>query len=482
VVTEICRVLSGLPLPLELAAAHLRYLPLDLLRDRLLAGLTDARSVVEDAVSWSVTSLSDEQRAVLGAAAMFEGGWELGALQAVCPDVDVVDSLGALADRSLIALQQGDEASRWRMLDAVREVAARLEPEQPLQRAAYTRHYLTLLEDALGKVGQEESWFQVLAAEEANVRTALAWAARDGDATTLLELATGMWLYWQARGGLNEGRHWLERGLELRPPAALHLRAAALWGVGWLAYHQGDDDAAEAAGSQLAELADESGDQATRRNSLTIAGMVAIARDRSNDAVSLLTKALAVARELEQPWIVATSFLNLGIARLAMAEPDEARSMLGQALARYRDIDDERFHARCLGYLGLASLLDDDPARAHSLFTQSLRAFVELDEPGGTAEAMAGLAAVAAASGDPGRAATLAAAADRLRETVAARELPLERRALAPYVARAQHELGTAEWHRAWHGGRELDRSAAVSLALAGAEQLSSSGLLPFDE
>jgi hypothetical protein len=95
---------------------------------------------------------------------------------------------------------------------------------------------------------------------------------------------------------------------------------------------------------------------------------------------------------------------------------------------------------------------------------------------------MAGLAAVAAASGDPGMAATLAAAADRLRETVAARELPLERRALAPYVARAQHELGTAEWHRAWHGGRELDRSAAVSLALAGAEQLSSSGLLPFDE
>jgi predicted ATPase/DNA-binding XRE family transcriptional regulator len=466
VVADVCRILSGLPLPLELAAAHLRYLPLDLLRDRLGTGLTDARTVVEEAVNWSVSSLSGEQRAVLATAAMFEAGWELGALEAVSSDVDVVEALGALADHSLIGLLPGGGAPRWRMLDVVRSVALRLEPERPGQREAFTSYYLALLAGANAKLGEEEHWYQVLAAEEANVRRALAWAESDGDATTVLTLATGMWLYWQARGGLDEGRDWLDRGLNLRPPAERPLRAAALWGLAWLAYHQGDDDAAEEAGRQLATLAEDSGDQAIRRNSLTIAGMVAIARDQPEGAVSRLADALDVARGVGQPWIQATSTLNLGIAYLALDAPEQARPVLGEALSQYREINDERFHARCLGYLGLTSLMEDDSSRAGALFSQSLRAFVDLDEPGGTAEGMAGLAAVAAATNEPYRAATLAAAAERLRETVAARELPLERRALAPYLTKAKQDLGSTEWARSWKAGRELELPAAVSLAL----------------
>ena len=134
VVSEICRLVSGLPLPLELAAAHVRYLSLDLLRDRLHAGLTDARHVVEEAVAWSVSSLSNAQRAVLAAAAMFEAGWRLDGLQAVCGEVDVIEALGVLADRSLVQLDTGAPTPRWRMLNVVREIAAGLEPARPARR------------------------------------------------------------------------------------------------------------------------------------------------------------------------------------------------------------------------------------------------------------------------------------------------------------------------------------------------------------
>ncbi len=467
VVAEICRLVSGLPLPLELAAAHIRYLPLDLLRNRLRAGLTDAHHVVQEAVAWSVSSLSVDQRAVLAAAAMFEAGWRLDGLQAVCGD-DVLEALGALADRSLVQLDPGAPTPRWRMLDVVREIAAGLEPIQRARRTAYLQYYQRLLDNVSGELGHERNWYQVLAAEEPNVRNALTWAEHDGDATTLLALATRMWLFWQARGGLDEGRHWLTTGLALQSPAERQLRASALWGQAWLAYHQADDDAAEAAGRELAVLADDHGDQATRRNALTIAGMVAIARDRPRDAVARLTEALTVARALGQPWILASSLLNLGLGHLALGHPDRARPALGEALARYDEIGDERFHARCLAYLGLTSLLENDPGRAGALFAQSLRAFAALAEPAGTADGMTGIAAVAAANGQAVRAATLGGAAERLRETVATRELPLERRATAPYFTSAEQEVLPAEWARAWRSGREMTLTVAVSLALEG--------------
>lgn len=466
VVAEICRLVSGLPLPLELAAAHVRYLPLELLRDRLRSGLTDARHVVAEAVAWSVSSLSAEQRDVLAAAAMFQAGWRLDGLEALCEGVDVIAALGALADRSLVLLDPVTPIPRWRMLDMVREIAADLEPGHPSRRMAFVSYYRRLLEDVSSKLGQERSWYEVLSAEEPNVRQALTWAQQDGDAAMLLDLATRMWIFWQTRGALAEGRDWLGTGLALEPPAQPSLRASALWGLAWLAYHQGDDDAAEAAGHDLAALAAEHGDPVTRRNALTIAGMVAIARDRPHDAIATLTEALGVARVLDKPWILANLLLNLGLGHLALGEPARARPVLGEALQWYDEIGDKRFHARCLGYLGLASLLEGDPDRAGALFAQSLRSFADRAEPAGTAEGLAGIAAVAAATGRATTAATLSGAAERVRESVAARELPLERRATAPYLANAEHAVGPAEWARAWRSGRELTLAAAVSLAL----------------
>ena len=466
-VVEICGLVSGLPLPLELAAAHVRYLPLSLLRDRLRDGLTDASTVVQDAVAWSMSSTSIEERRVLASASMFVAGWRLDALQALCDGIDVVQTLGQLADKCLIALEPAGPAPRWRMLDAVREAAVRIAPPNRALRAAYTQFYLGLLDDAGEHVGEEEAWHQTLTAEEPNIRAALEWADEEHDAETLLAMATGMWLFWQSRGGLEEGRHWLSRGLSMQPPAGRTVRMTALWGVAWLAYHQADDDAADDAGRQLAELAVESADDTANRNALTIAGMVAIARDRPEEAVVRLTEALSIARGLGRPWVLATSLLNLALGNLASGSPERARPLLGEALQLYDDIGDMRFRARCVGYLGLAALLDGDPERARALFGQSLAAFRELREPAGTAEGLSGLAAVEAAAHRPDAAAMLAGAASRVRESVAARELPLERRISSRYLGAAAEAVGQEAWDAAWRVGREVPTDDVIADALS---------------
>lgn len=465
-VADICALTSGLPLPIELAAAHVRYLPVPLLRDQLRNGLSDVDGVVQDAVAWSVSLLSEEERHVLSGTSMFVAGCSLEALRAVCPAGDVVRALGGLADKSLVVLQREADVPRWRMLDVVRDVVTRSQSTDPARQAAYTRYYLELLDGVSGYVGHEEAWYRMLADEEPNIRTALAWADEDGNAETLLALATGMWLYWQARGGLDEGRRWLARGMELGAGGHAALRMKALWGLAWLAYHQGDDAAAAAAGDELAELATECADELARRNALTIAGMVAIAGDQSDEAVALLTEALNIARGLDQPWILATSLLNLALGQLAAGSVAPARLLLGEALQHYEAIGDRRFHARCIGYLGLAALLDGDPERARALFRQSLMAFRDLGEPAGIAEGLAGLAAVEAADGQAATAAVLSGAAERLRQTVAARELPLERGIAARYLGSLAERLGRDGWDEARRQGAELTTDEAMAQAL----------------
>jgi predicted ATPase/transcriptional regulator with XRE-family HTH domain len=465
-VAQICALTSGLPLAIELAAAHLRYLPIALLRERLGAGLPDVDRAVQDAVAWSVASLTDEERRVLAGAAMFVAGCTLDALQAVCPAADVVAALHALSDKSLVVLDRAAGTPRWRMLDVVREAVSRAAPADS-RRRAYAAFYVEMLSEVADRVGDEAAWYRTLAGEEPNIRTALMWAEEWREADTLLALATALWLYWQSRGALAEGRRWLAAGLQMQPAATPALRVRAWWGLGWLAYHQGDDAAAAVAGEELAALAEECGDGFARRNALTIAGMVAIGRDRPEDSLALLTDALGLARDLGRPWILATSLLNLALAQLAAGAPGAARPLLGEALQGYEAIGDRRFHARCVGYLGLAALLDGDAERAGALFRQSLTAFRDLEEPAGLAEGLAGLAAVSAAVRQPVAAAVLGGAAERVRETVAARELPLERRVAARYLEPAAEQLGRASWDEAWRRGFELPTGDAIELALA---------------
>jgi predicted ATPase len=477
-IAEICDQLSCFPLALELAAARTRHLPLPALLDRLRFHATDVlaaddsgRRSLGEALSWAVSSLRPEEESALRAAALFPGGWSLPALERLC-GAGALDAMSGLVDAGLVVLDRSSVEEhtepRWRMFDVVREhVLAQVDdgPDEAFV-TAYLGHYLELLASSMETVGRERDWFRRLATEEANVRTALRWARERGDTDTLLRLAGGMWLYWQAVGALTEGRTWLESGLAARSPADPHQRMTALWALGWLAYHQGDVLAARSASEQLGSLATAHNDDAARRNAATLSGMAAIAEDRTDDAVRDLESALSLARELDRPWILATSLLNLGLARAAAGDFDGARDAIGDALRRYAEIDDQRFQARSRGYLGLVSLSTGDLSQARTLFAQSLRAFHALAEPGGTAEGLSGLAAVAAASGDAGRAATLIGAAQRLRESIAGSELPLERRTMARHVERARESIDSDDWATALERGRGLSLDVAVEQAL----------------
>jgi predicted ATPase len=264
-VAEVCRLLDGMPLALELAAACIpAYTPAQ------LAGMLDARfallvdgartapprhRTLRAAVAWSVALLEPAERTTLRRLGVFVGGWTAEAAVAVCggeglTPSDVLAALARLVRASLVTAEPDPTSDRqYRMLETIRRFALDELVESGEEHALRERHLAwcgelaTAAERAL-PWGDDGTWLDRLDRELANVRAALGWAREQGDAERGLRLASGLTWFWYQRGLPAEGLAWIEGWLRTEVPA--ELRARALLGAATMAMRVGQMDAVAA--------------------------------------------------------------------------------------------------------------------------------------------------------------------------------------------------------------------------------------------
>jgi predicted ATPase/DNA-binding XRE family transcriptional regulator len=472
-ISDICRKLNGLPLAIELAAARAKHLALEALRDQLehrlnvlTGGPRDAprrQQTMRDTVSWSYDLLDSDEQDLFRDLSVFSGGWTLESSSVVCGR-DVLEGLSALVDKSLVALANGDE-QRYDMLDVIREFGGELGPSEGAEDR-HLQHFLSLAERAEPELGMAEqhSWIRRLAREHDNIRAALRHAlSRDPDVA--LRIAGAIWRFWLLQGYLTEGRRWIQDGLSAGQNADPRWRAKALWGAAWLAYHQGDYAAAQQHGEEMLRLARATDDPVELRNALTIQGIVQVAFGRFPQAIESLERGVELLRERGPEWLLATSLLNLGMA-LAHAGDERAEPVLHRSRDLYAALGDEHFEARTVLYSGYAALQRHEPDVGESLFRECLILFWELDDLWGTTEALEGLAAVAAAQGSAERAATIAGAAEALRETINARPFAADRAVLDRNLEAVKAPMDERAWQAARDQGRAMTAEQAVDYVL----------------
>ena len=232
---QICRRLDGIPLAIELAAARLAVLSLDQLaarlddRFRLLTGgsrtALPRQQTLRATLDWSYDLLDEPERLLLQRLSVFAGGWTLEAAEAVCagdgiaPEA-VLDLLAGLVAKSLVLLEEGRTGARYRLLETVRQYAARAAGSGGGSAAVQDRHldwYLALAQQAAQRIGgaERELWLERLEGELENLRAALHWSSTAEDRQEAgLRLAAALEDFWYIRGYAGEGRHWLEHLLE----------------------------------------------------------------------------------------------------------------------------------------------------------------------------------------------------------------------------------------------------------------------------
>jgi predicted ATPase len=386
-VAAVVRRLDGIALAIELAAARVPAMtPAELARrlDRSFAVLAGGRrgevahhKTLRATIDWSYELLAEPEQRLLNRLAVFAGGCTLEAAEAVCSgeDIDpdaVFELLASLVAQSLVVAEEKGPATRYRLLETIRQYGEEhlnQAGETERWRARHADYYAGLLTQVRDHAhdSQEEVWAVRLGAEQANLLAAWSWAIGTGNVDTAFRILAGfapceIWnsypllLPAQAALELPGAADHPDYPLALAVGAVFASMRADMTGAGELCRRAADANAhrdtldwqvekticaarssiatttgkfADAArlAEQAADLARAGGDLADASVELTIAAINHVLTGDAPGAAPSARDALALARQVGAPALIATGLLAVGVA-VAETDPDQARACL----------------------------------------------------------------------------------------------------------------------------------------------------------
>jgi predicted ATPase/Tfp pilus assembly protein PilF len=392
IVADICRRLDGIPLAIELAAARVKVLSVPHLAERLnerfkilTGGSRDAlprQKTLSALLDWSYDLLTPQEQLLFARLGIFAGGFDLDAATNVCggeglDELDILDLVGSLTDKSLVVADTSGERERYRLLEstaayALEKLNASGEHDALSRRhAEYFRDQAVAADERYG-TGSTFAWVADVELDVDNYRAALTWALTQGnDAVLGGAIAGALSALWSNAGLAVEGRYWIGLALEQVSEAEHAHIAARLW---------------------LALCSVSSG---KRKHDMA---------DRAMRLYASVSDARGAARAQRQ----------VAFALMQMGRLDEAKAMIEQALAASRSHGDAWNLAGCLDMQ--ASIEGDGDVRAgRELFEQALAAFKTLGNESGTAVVLSNLAELEFADGHPEQALRAASEALEIR-------------------------------------------------------------------
>jgi non-specific serine/threonine protein kinase len=471
---DLCARLDGIALAIELAAARTATMSVRDIDARLgeslrvlgppTGGPGTRHATLRAAIDWSVRLLAPEEAALLERLAVFAGGWNLAAAEAVCGASGPVDGvLARLVARSLV--QFHGATGRYRFLETVRQFAAeRFEAraDAPQVRERHAEYYLACAErSAEATPGSSSPSLAVIDEDIENIGAALRVLSSSPPPDDRFDrLAFAMHKWWYVHGEFEEGRRALGAALARRAGATTRFDGRLLaasgnleWGAGRFAeagalYERslqvwerlGEHTQAAAMHSNLAIVLDRLGDTeaALREHERALA-----AYERAGDA-----KGLAFAR------------LNASALLIRIKRLDDAERELRSALPVLRELNDHFRVGAALFNLGQSAQLRSDHARAIELFRQSLECRRVINDRAGAVRTLheIGLSKVAVGEARAGVALIAHAVTGcSIVGTSIDREREIER---AKAVERAQSELGPDVFNAAWTQGQSAQEWA----------------------
>jgi predicted ATPase/DNA-binding SARP family transcriptional activator len=540
IISRICALVDGLPLALVLAGAWVRLLPPAEIAQEIERNLAFLESDQRNAPerhrslttvfehSWQL--LAEEERRVLRRLAVFRRGADRRAAESVAGAT--LATLATLVDNSLL---RRDENGRYTLHEVIRQFGLQKLEAAGEGQTIRDRHLAWFVEqvEAMDEGIYQRTEREEMArfdAEQANLRAALSWGFFQADQPPLAEgmqasppddrgwlgvrLAAGLARFWYIRSQFHEGYGWLHRARRLleadasapRPKADGHLAGRVLYGVGDLLAAIGDSQHALPLLLRSVELLRQSGDQVRLVHALHRMAEAGSIRSRA-EVEAWLEESLALARSLDNGWLLGRTLFQFSMAAqtwgeidralaygsealailrgegatgsvvaqtnilaqltLAQGKGQQAIGLLEEALALCRaggsSLGNQAWTIRNLGY---AYQSVGDFEQAVDCYRESLEMRHQLGQLPGVAWSMEGLGEIALLQGQAKRAVHLWAVASRLRRESHDQLTDLEAARFQKWNEKALAELGEEGHKQAWAAGDSLSLGQAVAYAL----------------
>src|SRR5215472_16393974 len=481
-VVEICRRLDGLPLAIELAAARVRLLGPEALLERLgksldalgtgPTDLPERQRTLRATVEWSIELLDDAERKMLATLSVFAEGWTIDAAVHVSnlPEERTLDLLDALARQSLISVDATYAQPRFRMLSSILEVAAERLAASADRADVERRHagyFRALMENADWPAERQAEWAERLRAEEENLGVAVRWFLKH-DPTPLPHMFRILWLFWQMRDRMPEGRAWIQE-LRRRPDALDDRARAELSFISVVtALEVGDDEGALAEVTAIERLEGRVDDP-----DLQSAAQLALSwvRPLVDDLDGALQAALAAHdgfRRQNKPFLGWAAF-TAGLLELTLGRHDAARVHLAEASALGGQLGNQWLSSSARAQLASLAVATGHLDEARALLRESVEAREDANlSTQALTFSLVARAQLSLAEEDPRQAALALGAANGLRQRAGLRPWPSMRRSEAELLARVAGKLGPEVMEQLVAEGSRIDRVDAIAFVRSG--------------
>ena len=479
----LCDRLDGMPLAIELAAARMRHLGMAALVERLSGHLTELGSAtrmaperqrtLRGAIGWSHDLLDEPQRTVWRRLAIFAGGFTLPAAESVAADPrldrGIIERvLGELVDRSMVVFDASRD--RYRIIEAMREFGLEQLRGAGEEAEVASRHRSWMLDRATDLDRRwwgpdQASLLDEMSADAADLRAALESCRTTGAHEEGLRIALGSLWYWMTRASHAEAARWFVPFLEHEANPSLAARAHAA--AAWVAVLSGRLPEARAFLDRASDHAVRAGQPAIDAYVRMVAGYLAIAEGRPDDARGLARVTLA--DPAADPTCRSWALLELGIVAFMGGDLSECQRASRAGLELSDAAGEAWTRVPHLHLLAGALWQSGDPRAAMAFLVEALRIDRRLDDLWHRAWSIEAMAWVSVDLRMYLRAARLLGIAAECWAFTGTGMTPPWQRFHDSTVEALRHRLGP-RFAREVTAGRQLDQVRAMSFALEDAE------------
>lgn len=498
-VARICRLVDGMPLGIELAAAWVHLLSCGEIAQEIERSIdfleVNRRDVPERhrslrAVfdhSWKL--LSAEEQQVITKLTVFRGGFTRDAAQQVV-EASLL-TLSSLVQKSLL---RRSERGGYDLHELVRQYArsrmvgrddnaAHKDGRVNIYQVerAHALYYLGLVEGlakSLWGAGQQEGLRQIRDALD-NLRSALEWVlASNKDERTeqiekMLDVCSRLARFWHGQAPA-EGRRWLEQALaveiSLEQRVNPAVRALALAVVAWLTRSQGDFEQTDALLIESLSLYRQINDENGEAGTLDTLGDVALARGMADEALTYYEESLMRFRNTGNKARIPMSLCSVGDALFSKGDYARAIETYRESLALSQAAHDERGCALAMYGMGICAAEIEELDKAVAWLQQALTRFAKLDNKLDIVLSLANLANVAWLQQRSDQALCLLGAVDKQSKVLQFIWPTTLLKRYERHLNAARQQLDEARFTTRWSKGQAMTLEEATAYALAPAD------------
>ena len=527
-VAQICSRLDGIPLAIELAASRITVFSPEQIarrlddRFKLLTGgsrtALPRQQTLRALIDWSYDLLEEPERVLLCKLSVFAGGWTFEAAETICNNVDVLEFLPHLINKSLVVVNDEGDEPRYFLLETIRQYARDklLEAgEGERIRDRHLAYYLEMAETARPELLQrahELEWLKRLETEYDNIRTAVEWGLSD-DPFAVMRMVYFLLFFMMAKSRSGEGHRWgvealkqiddgrfltveeknqkgrllsslsilsfsmgdnqatireANQALPLLRPAndkwylalTLGFRAAA-------DFLTGNTDIAIAAMEEAIRLAEGVGDKYVLGAVLSSSSRVeAFAKGDFAKAYALHEKACELLKEHGNRWMYAITLYGLGNIAIALKEFETARKKFNLAMQIMQELGSKRNVVMIRSDLAHILRHEGNYPEAISSYRGTIREWQKIGHRAAVAHQLECIAFICKALEQTGKALRLFGAAEALREKIEIDMTSQEREDYDKEVDDIKANMDKKEFASLWAEGRSMTMDEAIELAI----------------